>query len=318
MAKKKSGASKLYARPRRGAKHPPRPAQTSSAREQKLGAGTVRLNKFLADHGVASRRGCDALIEAGKVSVDGQPVTELGTKVDPARQEVEIEGRILRAAGGERRYYVLNKPTGVVCTNERRETRPRAIDLVTDRDKGRIYTVGRLDEESSGLILLTNDGEFAQRIAHPRHGVTKTYKVKLEGRISDEAVQKVREGVHLSEGRTAGARILIQRRTPKYSFLSVSLREGMNREIRRAFARVGHKVVVLERTEIGPLVSRGLRPGRWRALTRGEVEALLASTAEGGAAGEPRDAPASARSAPARPAARRAPGRRAARRGGPR
>lgn len=251
------------------------PARTSSAREEKRGVGLVRLNKYLADHGVASRRGCDALIEAGKVAVDGEPVTELGTKIDPATQEVEVGGRIFRAEGEARHYYLLNKPQGVVCTNEKRETRPRAIDLVTDKDKGRIYTVGRLDEESTGLILLTDDGEFAQRVAHPSHGVPKTYKVKLEGKISDEAIQKVREGVHLSEGRTGGARILVKRRTPKYSHLAVVLREGMNREIRRAFARVGFKVVALERTDIGPLTSRGLRVGRWRALSREEVEALL-------------------------------------------
>lgn len=251
------------------------PARTSSAREEKRGAGLVRLNKYLADHGVASRRGCDALIEEGKVSVDGEPVVELGIKIDPTVQEVEVGGRVLRAEGNARQYYLLNKPQGVVCTNERRETRPRAIDLVTDRDKGRIYTVGRLDEDSTGLIILTNDGEFAQRIAHPRYGVPKSYKVKLEGKITDAAVQKVREGVHLSEGRTGGARILIQRRTPKYSHLSVTLREGMNREIRRAFARVGFKVVALERTDIGPLNNRGLRVGRWRALSREEVEGLL-------------------------------------------
>ncbi|MEE8469145.1 MAG: pseudouridine synthase [Planctomycetota bacterium] len=251
------------------------PARTSSAREEKRDVELVRLNKYLADHGVASRRASDQLIVAGKVTIDGEPITELGTKVDPALQKVEVDGFILRPEGSARRYYLLNKPSGVVCTNERRETRPRAIDLITDRDAGRIYTVGRLDEESTGLILLTNDGEFALHVAHPRYGVPKTYRVKLQGRITDEAVQKVRQGIYLSEGRTGGARILVKRRTPKVSTLAVTLREGRNREVRRIFARVGYKVLGLERTDIGPLNSRGLGSGKWRALSREEVESLL-------------------------------------------
>src|SRR5262245_2243658 len=151
----------------------------------------VRLNKFLADHGVASRRASDELIASGKVTVDGESVTELGLKVDPERQRVEIDGYVLKPADARKRYYLLNKPRGVVCTNEARETRPRAVDLVTDPRKGRIYTIGRLDEDSEGLILLTNDGEFANRIMHPRYGVPKTYLVKVRGEIDDAALQKV-------------------------------------------------------------------------------------------------------------------------------
>ncbi|MFT5050275.1 MAG: 23S rRNA pseudouridine2605 synthase [Chlamydiales bacterium] len=254
------------------------PASSSSAREEKATSqdGSVRLNKYVADHGVASRRACDELIQAGKVMVDGEPVTRLGTKILPHEQRVEIDGYILRPENAQRRYYLLNKPAGVLCTNERRETRPRAIDLITAREKGRIYTVGRLDEESKGLILLTNDGEFSQRVAHPRYGVPKTYSVKIRGEISEDAVQKIREGVHLSEGRTGGARIIVRRRGRDYSSLDVTLLEGMNREVRRVFARVGHKVIDLKRISIGPLTVRGLRIGSWRALTRAEVESLLA------------------------------------------
>ena len=251
------------------------PARSSSAREAKRDQPEVRLNKFLADCGVASRRGCDELIAAGKVMVDGMPVTELGTKVDPEAQHIEVGGQVLGKEHAARCYYLLNKPSGVVCTNERRETRPRAIDLITDRAKGRIYTVGRLDEDSTGLILLTNDGEFAQQVAHPRFGVPKTYRVRVQGRISDASLQKVREGIHLSEGKTSGARILVKRRTAKSSTLSVTLREGKNREVRRVFARVGYKVVALERTDIGPLTTRGLKAGKWRTLSREEVESLL-------------------------------------------
>ncbi|MDZ4774477.1 MAG: pseudouridine synthase [Planctomycetota bacterium] len=235
----------------------------------------VRLNKYLADHGVASRRKCDELIESGQVTVDGAPVNELGMKIDPDRQQVEIDGVYLKPKDARRRYYLLNKPSGVVCTNEPRETRPRAVDLVTDPAKGRIYTVGRLDEESKGLIILTNDGDFANKIMHPRYGIDKTYVVRVAGRIDDDTVQKIRDGVHLSEGRTSGARILVDRRTVDTSQLTLTIHEGMNREIRRVFARFGYKVVDLRRVRIGPLDDRGLKPGRWRELLNREVEALL-------------------------------------------
>ncbi len=254
------------------------PARSSSARDEKRDQHLVRLNKFLADNGVASRRGSDELIESGKVLVDEQPVTELGTKIDPSTQTVDVNGVRLRSDPRERRYYLLHKPSGVVCTNEERETRPRAIDLITDPNKGRIFSVGRLDEESKGLIIMTSDGEFADRIAHPRFGVEKRYLVKVPGRITDEAVQKIREGVHLAEGRTAGARVLVQRRTANGSTLEVTIQEGKNREVRRVFARVGYKVLALTRTSIGPLSIRGLKEGRWRALSREEVEALLSGS----------------------------------------
>jgi len=249
------------------------------------------LNKLLADHGIASRRGADALIASGKVSVDGEPATELGLRVDPARQRIEIDGFVLKPRGSRRRYYLLNKPAGVVCTSEPRETRPRAIDLVTDPEKGRIYTVGRLDEASQGLILLTNDGLFADRIMHPRYGVQKTYLVRVRGEIDDRALQKVREGVHLSEGRTSGARILVEKRGRGHSVLTVTIREGMNREIRRTFARVGYKVLDLRRIRIGPITDRGLKTGRWRELERREVEALVSGGDVPGSTKVPRSKP---------------------------
>ncbi len=264
------------------------PARSSSARDAKRDAEMVRLNKFLADNGVASRRRSDELILGGKVLVDGDIVTELGTKIDPRTQVVDVDGVLLKSDPRERRYYILHKPAGVVCTNEIRETRPRAIDLITDPKKGRIFTVGRLDEESKGLLLLTSDGEFAERIAHPRFGVPKTYLVRVPGQITDDAVQKIREGVYLAEGRTAGARVIVKRRTANGSTLEVTIQEGRNREVRRIFVRVGYKVTSLTRTQIGPLGIRGLREGKWRALSREEVEALLAEheSLEAGAAPE--------------------------------
>ncbi len=249
----------------------------------------VRLNKFLADHGVASRRKCDEMIAAGEVLVDGHPETRLGVKIDPAAQRVEVDGRVLEPRRLRHRYYLLNKPSGVVCTNDERELRKRAIDLVNDRDKGRIYTVGRLDEDTVGLILLTDDGEFANRVMHPRYEVEKTYLVRVRGRIDDEALDQVRRGVHLAEGRTAGARIVVRKRNESSSTLLVTIREGKNREVRRVFARVGAKVIALKRTRIGTLDDRGLRIGQWRHLTKAEVEGLLAlASGEGREEGEQR------------------------------
>ncbi|MAE47096.1 MAG: hypothetical protein CMJ86_09425 [Planctomycetes bacterium] len=249
-------------------------ADGSSARREAR-TTLVRLNKFLADHGVASRRACDELIAKGKILVDDLVVTELGVKVDPSKQKVTVDGVVLPGSEDPRRYYLLHKPKGVLCTNDRRETRPKAVDLISDPAAGRIYTVGRLDEESRGLILLTNDGDFSHRVSHPRYGVSKTYRVVVAGSLDDDSLDKIRAGVHLSEGKTSGARVVIVKRAKLRSTALVTLREGMNREIRRVFARVGHKVLELTREEIGPLVLRGLKEGRFRRLSRQEVESLL-------------------------------------------
>jgi len=249
----------------------------SPGKSKETDDGLVRLNKYMADHGIASRRACDELIETGHVFIDGVLVRELGTKVDPEKQVVEVDGVPLREAkGGHKRYYLLNKPAGVVCTNDNREQRARAIDLISDRHKGRIYTVGRLDEASKGLIILTNDGDFANRVMHPRYGVSKTYTVKLQGRINDNDLQRVRDGVYLAEGKSAGARVVVRKRTRETSLLLVTLYEGMNREIRRMFASVGFTVIDLRRARIGAITDRGLKEGHWRFLTPEEIKALLA------------------------------------------
>jgi 23S rRNA pseudouridine2605 synthase len=237
----------------------------------------VRLNKYLADHGVASRRRCDELIAAGRVLVDGRPVTELGTRIDPEAAKVEVEGRVIEPrARARHHYYLLNKPKGVICTNDRREARKRAIDLITDPDAGRIYTVGRLDEESTGLILLTNDGEFTNLIAHPRNEVPKTYLAKVRGRIDGAAIERLARGVHLAEGKTGPIRVRVGKRTQQFSTLSVTLAEGKNREVRRVFAKVGFDVLALRRTRIGNLSDRGLKEGQWRPLLREELRDLVA------------------------------------------
>lgn len=241
--------------------------------------GRVRINRFLSSAGVCSRRAADEIVQEGRVTVNGEAVTELGTRVDPRTDDVCVDGMRVRP---EKPVYVLfNKPKGVVCTNARNEHRKRVVDFLPEV-RGRVYTVGRLDADSAGLILLTNDGEFAQRVAHPRYELAKTYSVVLRGRIEDDVLQKARGGVWLSEGRTSGARILVQRRTRDRTYLKVSLREGRNREIRRTFARLGFPVLSLKRVRIGQLTLHGLGSGRYRFLQRAEVEDLLRLTREEG------------------------------------
>ena len=241
----------------------------------------IRLNKFLAQNGVASRRGADELIASGHVTVDGKLVTELGRRIDPAQQKVEVDGVALQATGERLAYYLLNKPRGVVCTNDPREARPRAVDLITDRRKGRIYTVGRLDEDTEGLVILTNDGEFANRISHPRYGVKKTYWVDVRGRVADEAIEHMQRGVRLSDGLGSFERVKVMKRHAERSILLVTLAEGKNREVRRVLAALDLPVRNLRRVEIGPLHDRRLKVGQWRTLTRSEVGELLDATKPG-------------------------------------
>jgi pseudouridine synthase len=245
--------------------------------EEPGGDGRIRLNLYLARNGIASRRKADRMIENGEVLVDGEIVTELGRRIDPVTQRVEVEGQVLKPRGERPRYYLLYKPAGVVCTNDAREARPRAIDLVTDRRKGRIYTVGRLDEDTEGLVILTNDGEFANRVSHPRYEVHKTYRVQVRGRVSDADLARLREGVRLSDFRSHFERVKLLRASDERSLVLVTLQEGRNREIRRVFAKLGLPVQRLARVEIGSLTDRGLKLGGWRTLDREEVEALLAA-----------------------------------------
>jgi len=234
----------------------------------------VRLNKYLAANGIASRRRADELIANREVLVDGQIVSELGTKVDPATQRVEWDGIILSPSGAKHRYYLLNKPTGVVCTNDEKELRRRAWDLIGDPEKGRVYPVGRLDVDSSGLLILTNDGEFTHRVTHPSYGVEKTYEVTVKEFVSDAAISKIGRGLHLAEGRTVGAGIVIRQRNDHLTKMQVTLTEGKNREVRRIFARFGYNVKALHREAISGIKDRGMGIGQWRFLTEEEVTKL--------------------------------------------
>ena len=226
----------------------------------------MRLAKYLAHAGVASRRAAEGLIAEGRVSVAGEVVTDPARDVDESSR-VAVDGR---AVGPEpREVHALNKPRGVVSTARDTHGRPTVVELV--RSQRRLYPVGRLDADTTGLILLTNDGELAERLTHPRHGVEKVYRARVRpGRVAPEALKALREGVELDDGRTAPARA----RQPAPGVLEIALREGRKRQVRRMVEAVGHRVIELERVAFGPLGLRGLEPGQSRRLKRAEVERL--------------------------------------------
>jgi 23S rRNA pseudouridine2605 synthase len=230
-----------------------------------------RLQKVLAAAGLGSRRQCEELITTGRVEVNRKVVTELGTRVDPATQEVRVDGESLSL--GRRIYYAVNKPRGVVTTNRDPGGRPRVVDLVPQRDV-RLFAIGRLDMYSEGLILVTNDGELANRLTHPRYGVAKVYLAQVAGQPTPEVLDKLRRGVHLAEGVARVEQIRIESQHKDSTWLEITLSEGMNREIRRLFARVGHKVLRLVRVEVGPIKLGKLPPGVARPLTPEEIQAL--------------------------------------------
>ncbi len=231
----------------------------------------VRLNHFLAMSGICSRRAADGLIAGGRVEVNGELVRELGVRVDPEHDDVRFDGNRVQP---ERPVYVLfNKPTGVVCTNARHEQKKRVVDFLP-QVRGRLFTVGRLDLDSEGLILLTNDGSFAQEMTHPRYGVPKVYAVLVRGRVEDAKLQKARTGVWLAEGPTAGMHVKIERVGKDRTYLKVTLREGRNREIRRVFAKLGHPVISLKRVRIGELTLHGLGEAAWRFVQPHEIQRL--------------------------------------------
>jgi len=230
-----------------------------------------RLNKLLAHAGVGSRRHVEELIAAGRVSVDGQPVRELGTKVNPETQRVAVDGQPVKLERPV--YWLVNKPRGYLCTNEDPAGRPRAIDLVPHVEQ-RVYTVGRLDEDSEGLLLLTNDGDLAHRLMHPRFGVEKTYLVQVAGHPSREDVQQLLQGVWLSDGHVRARRVKVMKSQGESAWMQIVLSEGKNREIRRMLARLNHKVLRLRRVAIGPVQLDKLAKGKARKLSLTEVNAL--------------------------------------------
>jgi 23S rRNA pseudouridine2605 synthase len=233
-----------------------------------------RLNKLLAHAGIGSRRHCEDLIAAGRVTVDGKVVRELGTKVDPA-QKIAVDGQPVHAERFV--YWLVNKPRGYLCTNHDPAGRPLALDLVPHVSQ-RVYTVGRLDEASEGLLLLTNDGDLANRLMHPRFGVEKTYLVQVAGHPTKEDMLQLLKGVWLSEGHVKARQVKRMKSQGESTWLRIVLSEGKNREIRRMLARLGHKVMRLKRIAIGPVQLGKLASGKSRRLTNQEQEGLRRAT----------------------------------------
>ncbi|HEX2040710.1 MAG TPA: pseudouridine synthase [Acidimicrobiales bacterium] len=225
-----------------------------------------RLQKTLARLGFGSRRVCEELIADGRVTVNGEPAV-LGRRIDLEADRVEVDGVPVGVRPGLV-HYLLNKPRGVVTTASDTHGRPTVVDLVPAEP--RVFPVGRLDADTEGLLVLTNDGDLAHRLTHPSFGVEKEYVAEVEGRPTPAAVRRLREGVELEDGRTAPAKVAL---TPP-NVLRITIHEGRNRQVRRMCETIGHPVVRLVRTRIGPLADRSLKPGAWRPLTTAEVRAL--------------------------------------------
>ena len=233
--------------------------------------GPERIQKVLARSGYGSRRKCEELIREGRVSVDGQVITELGAKADLEQQDVRVDGNRVRAERPV--YYLVHKPKHLLCTREDEQGRRTVFELLP-LERRRLVAVGRLDADSRGALILTNDGAFTNLLTHPRYGIEKTYTVRARGEVTDGAVARLRAGVWLSEGKTLPARVWIIKRGREETELGVAICEGKNRQVRRMFAKVGHKVLGLTRTRIGPLTLKGLGEGSARELTKGEVDEL--------------------------------------------
>ncbi|MGI9428016.1 MAG: pseudouridine synthase [Bythopirellula sp.] len=230
-----------------------------------------RLQKVLAAAGVASRREAEQLILEGRVEVDGQTVIELGTRVDRFQQDIQVDGEPL--AKPKLAYFAVHKPEGVVCTANDPAGRTRVTDLLPP-DVGRVFNVGRLDIASEGLILCTNDGELANKLTHPRHGVEKTYEVQVAGHMDVEVLGQLRKGVHLAEGFARVVHVRIKSKRKNSTLLEMVLDEGRNREIRRLLAKVGHRVQRLTRIAVGPVRLGQLPKGASRRLAPEEVRKL--------------------------------------------
>ena len=257
-----------------------------------------RIQKILAAAGVASRRNVEEMVRAGRVAVNGRVVRDLPILVDPEHDEVAVDTEPVRLGGTKRRrvYILMNKPKRVVCTNAGQTTmsgpQRRAVDLLPPAFDRRVYPVGRLDADSVGLLLLTNDGPLTQKLTHPRFGVAKTYRVTCDGEVTPETAKALEEGIYLADRRGGASRtnravIRISHRGRERSALDITLKEGRNRQIRRMLASLGHKVRELRRIRFGPLELGNLKPGESRLLTPPEVRALRA--AAGAAESDPDD-----------------------------
>ena len=247
----------------------------------------LRLQKILSAAGVASRRAAERLMAEGRVWVNGKPVTELGTRADPEREDIQVDGRRVKVTR-RRIYLLLNKPRGYVTTRSDPEGRRTVLDLIP-RVREYLYPVGRLDYDSEGLLLLTNDGELAARLMHPRHSIDRTYHARVRGVPDDDALTRLARGIVIDGRRTAparvrrltrqpGARVSTRSRGLAASTLEITIREGRARQVRKMCEAVGHQVVRLRRVRFGPLADPTLKAGTYRDLTAREVELLKRAT----------------------------------------
>ncbi|TET70077.1 MAG: rRNA pseudouridine synthase [Candidatus Zixiibacteriota bacterium] len=232
----------------------------------------MRLNRFLASCGLGSRRAVEEYITTGRIKVNGGVVSELATVVDPERDKVAFDDRPL-SSGDRGLYILLNKPSGYLTTARDDFGRPTVMDLVKDLSQ-RVFPVGRLDMNSTGLVLLTNDGELAYGLSHPRYEIKKTYLVKVEGRPQEADLARLKEGIELDEGKTSPAQIEVKSEDGGYTLFQVEIHEGKKRQIRKMFTAIGHQVLELERIKLGKLQLGALKRGEWRELTEAEISEL--------------------------------------------
>jgi pseudouridine synthase len=234
----------------------------------------VRIQKVLAEAGLASRRAAEELILQGRVEVNGQIVNRLPCLVDVQTDHIRVDGRIVARTAAKKTYVLLNKPKGVVCARSDNRARPRVYDLVPPLD-GQTYCVGGLDVDSTGLVLLTNDGALADRLNHPRYGVPRTYVVEVDGRVEGPAVDKIASGVFIDGRRAAPRSVRVLRRDDRRTLLEIQLVESAGREVRPILFRLGYRSRRLKRSAIGPISGEGLKIGRFRLLKRREIMALF-------------------------------------------
>ena len=235
--------------------------------------GRIRLQKFLAQSGVASRRRCEDFMTAGRVEVNGEVITQMGARVNPLTDVVRVDGKRLPPPS-EHAYLVLNKPRGVVSSMSDEQGRPDLSGIVANRE-GRLFHVGRLDTDTSGLLVLTNDGDFAQRLAHPSFEITKTYVALVDGTVKDNIGPLLKKGVMLDDGEAKVDRFIVKDTSRGSSLVELDIHMGRNRIVRRMLAEVGHPVRELTRTGFGPIHLGGLRSGVMRELSRDELGELF-------------------------------------------
>jgi pseudouridine synthase len=236
----------------------------------------TRLQKVLAHAGIASRREAEKIILSGRVKVDGKVITELGTRVDPEKNCIEVDNKPISRAE-KKGYYLLNKPKGYVTTMKDPRGRLTVNDLLKDIDE-RVYPVGRLDYDTTGVLIITNDGELANALAHPKKEIEKCYHALVRGTPSNEALKMLREGVQLEDGKTAPAKVRVLEIKENKSCLEIIIHEGKNRQVKRMCEAIQHKVLRLKRTRFGPLELGDLRAGKLRELTANEIKTLKMAT----------------------------------------